>query len=407
MAFFNKARGKPRGSPEVQVRSAERHPFGLLSGYVPLGGGETGLYRAIREAVPVIDAAVIKLIRLTGGFQIRCSEERAEAALGKFLRTVDAGRGQRGVSAFLDAYLDSMITCGRGVGEIVTRGNREIAAIVCADVSDVQIREGRTTLDFRLCGMGESGTFEELPYQELLLFTPFNPEAEHPYGVSMMRSLPFLADILLKIFNSIGVNWERAGNVRFAVVYKPQGDVLDRAYARERSEQIAREWSAAMQSGKSGAVRDFVAVGDVDIKVIGADNQILDSAVPVRQILEQFVARTGIPPFMLGLNWSSTERMSAQQADIMTSEITAVRRSLNPMLERICDLWLRMNGFACEYEIVWDDINLQDRVEEARSGLYLAQAESIREKLENGGSGLDVLAGDVISGAEMEEGGTR
>lgn len=49
-----------------------------------------------------------------------------------------------------------------------------------------------------------------------------------------------------------------------------------------------------------------------------------DSQVPVRQILEQLVARTGIPPFLLGLSWSSTERMSAQQADLMTSEITAL-----------------------------------------------------------------------------------
>ena len=90
-----------------------------------------------------------------------------------------------------------------------------------------------------------------------------------------------------------------------------------------------------MQAGRQGAVRDFVAVGDLDIKVIGADNQVLDSQVPVRQILEQLVARTGIPPFLLGLSWSSTERMSAQQADLMTSEITALRRTLEPAVERI------------------------------------------------------------------------
>jgi hypothetical protein len=80
--------------------------------------------------------------------------------------------------------------------------------------------------------------------------------------------------------------------------------------------------------------RDFVAVGDVDIRVIGADNQILDSEVPVRQILEQLIARTGIPPFMLGLNWSTTERMSSQQADMMTSELTAIRRTLTPVRRR-------------------------------------------------------------------------
>ena len=132
-----------------------------------------------------------------------------------------------------------------------------------------------------------------------------------------------------------------------------------------------------MQSGKNGSIRDFVAVGDVDIRVIGADNQVLDSEVPVRQILEQLVAKTGLPPFLLGLSWSSTERMSVQQADLLTSEITAIRRSVTPVVEKICDLWLRLHGYDCGFSVVWDDINLQDQVEEARAALYRAQAETL------------------------------
>ena len=136
-----------------------------------------------------------------------------------------------------------------------------------------------------------------------------------------------------------------------------------------------------MRETRGGSVRDFVAVGDVGIKVIGGDAPILDSEVPVRQILEQIVAKTGIPPFMLGLSWSSTERMSAQQADLLTTEVTAIRRSLTPVVERICSLWLRMHGFTCGFEVVWDDINLQDQVEEARAELYREQARKLR--LEN------------------------
>ena len=36
-------------------------------GALCLSAAETGLYRAVREAVPVVDAAVCKLIRLSGG----------------------------------------------------------------------------------------------------------------------------------------------------------------------------------------------------------------------------------------------------------------------------------------------------------------------------------------------------
>ena len=132
-----------------------------------------------------------------------------------------------------------------------------------------------------------------------------------------------------------------------------------------------------MQESRNGSVRDFVSVGDVSIKAIGADNQILDSTTPVRQILEQLVAKTGLPPFMLGLNWSSTERMSAQQTDLLTSELWAIRRTVEPVLLRICRLWMQLHGYAEDVEIVWDEISLQDIVEQAHAKLYLAQAEKL------------------------------
>ena len=367
--------------PVVQMRSENRHPFSLLDSYIPLGGGEIRLYRTIREAIPVVDAAIIKLIRLSSGVSVECENKTAEKLLKNFLETVNTGRGQMGINSFIDCYLDSMITCGRAVGEIVLSRNRDIFALFCGNVSDIEIKEGNSPLDFELC-LNDGGAIKPLPNQNLLLFTPFNPESDSPYGVSLLRSMPFLSDILLKIYNSIGINWERAGNVRFAVVYKPQDDRLDRTSAQQRSEQIAHEWRKAMQSSKSGHVRDFVAVGDVDIRVIGADNQILDSEVPVRQIIEQIIARTGIPPFLLGLNWSSTERMSAQQADMMTSEITAIRRALNPVVSKICSMWLRLHGYDCGFNIVWEDINLQDIVEEAQADLYKAQTEKIRFEIE-------------------------
>ncbi len=361
----------------VQTREGARHPFGALDGYVPLRSGEIALYRAIREAVPLVDAAVGKLIRLCGGVRVTAAEGQEE--LDEFLRTVPTGRGQRGLQSFLDTYLDSMLVCGRGGGEIVCdwRGG-EVAALLCADPASIVLKEGETPLDFSVCAQRADGSVEELRRQELILFTPFQPEADAPYGVSLLRSMPFLTGILLKIYEATGVNWERMGNARYSVVYKPAEG--DGAWARERGEEIAKEWQSAMQAGKSGSVRDFVAVGDVDIKVIGADNQVLDSQVPVRQILEQIVAKTGIPPFLLGLSWASTERMSAQQADMMTSEITALRRSLTPVVERICETWLRLRGYAAKAEVEWEDINLQDMVEEAKAELYHEQAEQVRQE---------------------------
>jgi hypothetical protein len=232
-------------------------------------------------------------------------------------------------------------------------------------------------MDLTLWGPDDKGKMRPLPYQQLLLFTTLNPEPDHPFGVSIFRGMPFLADILMKIYTAIGSNWERAGNVRYSVICKG-GENMDPVQVQQRGQQVAQEWSKAMEDGKNGTVRDFVAVGDVQIKVIGGEAPILASQVPVRQIMEQLVAKTGLPPFLLGLNWSTTERMSTQQADILTSELWALRRTVEPAVRKICRMFLAMEGLDDRLEIEWDDISLQDITQEAQAELYKAQAEKYR-----------------------------
>ena len=359
-----------------QLRTGDTHPFGAMRGFVPLGGGQERIYREMREAIPVLDAAVGKMVRLCGGFQVKCKNAEAQRRLEKFLQLVPCGRGQAGMDSFLSGYLDSLLTYGRAVGEMVVAGGK-LRAVCWGDVTQLEVQEGENSLETVIWGMDAHGLMRPLPYQHLLLFTTMNPEPGHPYGVSMFRGMPFLAEILMKIYNTIGTNWERAGNIRYSVICKG-GEDLDPAVVQERGRQVADQWGKAMEDGKNGTVRDFVAVGDVEIKVIGGEAPILDSEVPVRQIMEQLVAKTGLPPFLLGLNWSTTERMSTQQADILTSELWALRRTVEPAVRKICRMYLALEGLDDRFEIVWDDISLQDITQEAQADLYKAQAEKYR-----------------------------
>lgn len=366
------------GTPTAvcQLRGGESHPFGLLKNCTPLGGGEERVYRQVREAIPVLDAAVGKMVRLCGGFEVRCKNAEAQQKLNDFLANMPCGRGQHGIESFLSGYLDSLLTYGRAVGELVVSGGR-LRAVCWGDVTALEIQEGEGPLETVIWGRDKNGVMRPLPYQHLLLFTALNPEPAHPYGVSMFRGMPFLADILMKIYHTLGLNWERAGNIRYSVICKG-GENLDPVTARERGKAVAEQWSRAMEDGKNGTVRDFVAVGDVDIRVIGGEAPILDSQVPVRQILEQLIAKTGLPPFLLGLNWSTTERMSAQQADLLTSELWALRRAVEPAMGRICRTFLALEGLDDRVELQWDDISLQDITQEAQAELYRAQAEKYR-----------------------------
>ena len=372
-------RKKDKTSPVAatcQLRGGSIHPFGAMRGFTPLGGGEERIYREMREALPVLDAAVGKMVRLCGGFEVKCCNPQAQEKLNAFLEMMPCGRGQMGIESFLSGYLDSLLTYGRAVGELVVVGGK-LRAVCWGDVTALEVEEGNDSLDVVLWGRDRFGLMRPLPYQHLLLFTTMHPEPAHPYGVSMFRGMPFLADILLKIYNTIGTNWERAGNIRYSVICKG-AENLDPTAAQERGKAVAEQWAKAMEDGKNGTVRDFVAVGDVEIKVIGGEAPILDSEVPVRQILEQLVAKTGLPPFLLGLSWSTTERMSTQQADLLTSELWALRRTVEPAMRKICQTFLALEGLDNRVELLWDDISLQDITQQAQAELYGAQAEKYR-----------------------------
>lgn len=335
------------------------------------------MFNAVRNAVPVIDAAILKIIRLMGDIQVECSDKAAERALKSFLQSVPTGPVSVGIQSFVSSYLDSLLTYGNAVGEMVI-GNKSGAVIglLNAHPEDVTLKIEDDPFKPTVYINGISGA-TPAPYPERLLICSLNPNPENPLGRSLLDGLPFVSEILTKIFECIGTNWERAGNVRYAVTYNPDGD--SGILPDDCASRIAEEWSSAMND--SGCVRDFVAVGDIGIKVIGSDSQILDSKIPVEQMLQQIVAKTGIPPFLLGLSWSTTERMSSQQADILTSELEYYRGVLTPVIEKICREFLLREGYSTDVAVDWTNISLQDEVELARSRLYNAQAMQIENSV--------------------------
>jgi hypothetical protein len=288
-----------------------------------------------------------------------------------FFDSINVGGTQQGISAFVSNYLNQLLTVGTAVGEMVIGGSG-LYALYNSDLSELELKRANNGIDVEFY----TGN-EKIANPSLILYSVLNPKPDKLCGTSILQGLPFISDILMKIYNTIGENWEHAGNVRYAVVCKPT-DESDSIDAQSRASAVADAWREAMDSNN---VKDFVAVGDVSVQVIGADNVTLDSEVPVKQILEQIVAKLGLPPFMLGLSWSSTERMSTQQADILTTELESYRRVLTPIISKIGNTYLALNGINACANVVWDDITLQDECDSAKAELYHAQAEKIRKEL--------------------------
>lgn len=368
MGLFPRKKRSPVSGGILQSAARSGHPFTVPEEQSVC---ETALYAGLRRAVPVIDAAIGKIVRLTGSFQLVAEDSRMQGQLDEFVRSVPVGLTGESLQSFADCYLDSLLTYGNALGEmLIDNRTGYLGGLQTVPAELVQIRPGKQPLERQYWVRGaQEADSVRVARPERILFTALNPPPGGVYGVSVLRGLPALSRILLRIYECIGQNYDRMGNVRYAVTYKPSGDPNERAYAGERARQIAKEWSEGMRAG------------DVDIRVIGADNALLDTEVPVRQLLEQLIAKLSIPPFLLGLNWSSTERMSSQQADILTSELEYYRRLLEPVLRRIGRAFLRLAGSQADVSVVWSNINLQDETEYAQARLWNAQAAQIEAAL--------------------------
>ena len=374
MKLFQKKKPRKAVSELIGAQRECDMSFGLPPSVAPC---EKALYDRLRSAVPIIDAAIMKIIRLTGGFKVRCSDESLQQELDSFLENVPVGLTGRSVGCFADNFLDSLLTYGSAVGEIAADSSQQrIAGLWNGDISRVRVVSGADPFSRSYTVTAPDGSSRRIAHPERIVY------AELTGGNSLLRGLPSLSGILMRIYECIGQNYDRAGNVRYAVTYRPSGEAGDMMYSRERAQQIAREWADGMNSAKYGQVKDFVAVGDVDIKVIGAENKLFDTNVPVRQILEQLIAKLSIPPFLLGLSWSSTERMSSQQADILTSELEYYRRLLTPVICDVGNAYLASVGSEASCSVEWDNINLQDETALAEARLKNAQAREIELRLE-------------------------
>ena len=80
--------GKKKENPPLpQVYTASRE----LLQESPVQLYAYGLFDQVRRTVPIVDAAISKLIRLIGSFTVECSDRSEQAMLDAFLRDVPVG----------------------------------------------------------------------------------------------------------------------------------------------------------------------------------------------------------------------------------------------------------------------------------------------------------------------------
>ena len=146
------------GGGILQTAARQEQPYAVPETPNPC---EAALYTGLRRAVPVIDAAIGKIVRLTGSFRLVCEDRHMQPQLDDFVQNVPVGLTGQSLQSFADCYLDSLLTYGNALGEMLI-DNRTgfLGGLQTVPAELVQIRSGSQPLErqYWLRGEQESDT---------------------------------------------------------------------------------------------------------------------------------------------------------------------------------------------------------------------------------------------------------
>ena len=128
------------------------------------------------------------------------------------------------------------------------------------------------------------------------------------------------------------------------------------------------------------------ADADMTVEIIGHDNQILQLEIPARHVLEQLVSKTNLPAWMLGIYWSTTERMATLEVESALQDAKIRQLAMLPEFIRLFSTVLKLRGIKWktittdiekpgDWGIVFETPNLRDLVSQAQARFLNAQAD--------------------------------
>ncbi|HPG93678.1 MAG TPA: hypothetical protein PLR28_03880 [Dokdonella sp.] len=380
----------------------------LAGGFVPRQVNPY-FYEALRESIGMIDGGINTLVTLDGIVRVRGKNER----LVKLIRTglmqkIPVNDNETGLQAFYASQGNEIYEQGFSVGEVVMDAKgRELIGLRVADSKGIGFarengtlrtyyrppmpkrtgrRDGTDEVETVLRSQGMQAVdaatrsqFVELP-ADRVVYANYQSEADNPYGTSIIRSIEFVAQILLRIHNATGQVWDRFGDPPLQLVYKTKNAKLQAKDLDARRDKLAGELKKVLTAKRNGNSADFVqAIGaddTIEINTIGGDGKPLEIEMPARQMAEQILSKFGLPSWMMGLQWSTAERMADQQSEmVLQASRTRFERRL-PGLNTVVETWLRGRGETWnpeDWELYQELPSLRDVLKRAQAGFLLAQ----------------------------------
>jgi len=362
-------------------------------------------WEQLREAMPIFDIAIQKLAAMDGLVQVHSENQQLKNVINEWMEQVRVNDLQTGYQSFYRLIAQESYEQGSGIGDFVfSDDGRDVVQLNVADSKGIIFhRNQQGMLDTYYAHPSKHRPTEQ-PLQTLMrssdsrlsvsslisdhqfslidpnqqVYVGYNVEADSPYGVSMMRSTEFVSKVLATMMHSLGKQWGRFGDPIFMATFK-SGVSRDPKKLEEIKKEIANDIAAVMAAKANGNSADMVqAIGnkdDLEIGVLGALDSVLDIADSGSFIVNQLVAKTGLPAWVLGIGSAGQDAMREAEMVLMESRQRFAERK--GAFKKPIMAMLRARGIAFKHD-EWDLVqqlpSVSDVVAQAQATFLNAQA---------------------------------
>lgn len=345
---------------------------------------DSAFYEFLREAIPIIDTAIWKLVSLDGTIEVEGNNLALVDEINDWMDNVPVNDMQQGIQAYHQNFTNEGFEQGFSMSEFIPNKKRnDIVGLRVADSKFIKFERSASGLLIRQ--KSETDTDYRLLNPNTLMYWSIHNENQNPYGTPLFRSCEFMAQLLATMHNSLANVWERWGDPSFSLIYKTSRK--DGKNHKERCETLRDDLNSVVRAKRQGYSADFVHAidkdSDIAINVIGANGQVLELEVPARHVLEQIVAKTGLAPWMLGQHWSTTERLAEFESEMVLADITTRQDAKLPSLTRLISTLLTMRGRTWkkgDWQLKFKQVNLHDIEKQARARFLNAQADMMGQE---------------------------
>lgn len=261
--------------------------------------------------------------------------------------------------------LDSAIAKGMALGECVLNEGRGVAYLKNVDANSIRFlkKNGELVLAQQPEGALQPKELENL---DLIYYYAPHQRDGHPQGYSIYYSLVFVQTIYYKLLKNIdAISW-RVGDPSFLISITG-GEGGKETLINKAAASLQSNITKIMKLRKAGKVGDaFIGLpkgSTVQVDIIGQGSEKIINSLkfPIEHIIDATIGATGLPAWMLGFHRGTTERLSDNESDELTSRIEWYRQTFDPIIERFFTTALLSLGYAgAKWKHVWDEVNLRD-----------------------------------------------